>query len=196
MSNGVERTLVVLKPDAVQRGIIGDIISRFEKRGLKIIGSKMMIPSPELLNSHYPGDRDELVIGIGNRTLEGYKDLGIDVKEKFGHDDPVKIGREVRGWLVDFMQSGPVFAMVVAGPNAIQVVRKIRGNTEPLRAELGTITGDHSFDSSAFANAQGRPIRNLVHASGNKEEADFEVDLWFTTQELFEYDTVNQKSMI
>ncbi|MBP9738486.1 nucleoside-diphosphate kinase [Candidatus Saccharibacteria bacterium] len=194
--DAIEQTLVVLKPDAVQRGIMGDIISRFEKRGLKIIGSKMLIPDDDLLNRHYPGDRDELVVGIGNRTLEGYKDLGIDVKGKFGHDDPVKIGHEVRGWLVDFMKSGPVFAMVIEGPNAIQVVRKIRGNTEPLRAELGTITGDHSFDSSAFANAQGRPIKNLVHASGNKEEADFEVALWFSPEELFEYETINQKNMI
>ncbi len=191
-----EKTLVVLKPDAVQRGIIGDIIGRFEKRGLKIAGAKMMIPGDDLLNKHYPGDRDELVAGIGQRTLDGYKDLGIDVKEKFGHDDPVKIGHQVRSWLVDFMRSGPVFAMVVEGPNAIAVVRKIRGNTEPLRAELGTITGDHSFDSSAFANAQDRPIKNLVHASGNKEEADFEVALWFHEDELFDYDTVNQKSMI
>ena len=194
--DAIQQTLVVLKPDAVQRGIIGDIIGRFEQRGLKIVASKMMIPGDDLLNSHYPGDRDELVVGIGNRTLEGYKDLGIDVKEKFGHDDPVKIGHEVRGWLIDFMQSGPVFAMVIQGPNAIQVVRKIRGNTEPLRAELGTITGDHSFDSSAFANAQGRPIKNLVHASGNKEEADFEVGLWFKPEEIFDYDTVNQKNMI
>lgn len=191
-----ERTLVVLKPDAVQRGIMGDIIGRFERRGLKIVGAKMIIPGDDLLNKHYPGDRDELVEGIGRRTLEGYKEIGVDAQKKFGHNDPVKIGHEVRGWLVDFMKSGPVFAMIVEGPNAIAVVRKIRGNTEPLRAEVGTITGDHSFDSASFANAQDRPIKNLVHASGNKEEADFEVALWFKEDELFEYDTVNQKSMI
>jgi nucleoside-diphosphate kinase len=86
--------------------------------------------------------------------------------------------------------------VVIEGPNAIQVVRKIRGNTDPANADLGTITGDHSFDSASFANAQGRPIRNLVHASGNKEEAEFEVGLWFSESELFEYDTIHQKSMV
>lgn len=186
--SAVEQTLVVLKPDAVQRGIVGDIISRFEQRGLKIIGAKMIVPSDDLLNKHYPGDRDELVSGIGERTVQGYKELGIDVKAKFGHEDPVKIGHQVRGWLVDFMKSGPVLAMVLEGPNAIQVVRKIRGNTEPMRADVGTITGDYSSDSSAYANAQDRPIRNLVHASGNQEEAEFEVGLWFDESELIDYD--------
>src|SRR5690606_29130337 len=100
-----ERTLVVLKPDAVQRGIVGDIITRFERTGLKIIGMKMFIPDDEILNKHYPGDRDELVQGIGERTMNGYKELGIDVQKQFGHEDPVKIGHAVRKWLVDFMKS-------------------------------------------------------------------------------------------
>lgn len=191
----VERTLVVLKPDAVQRGIMGDIIDRFERTGLKVIGARMFKPTKELLDKHYPGDRDELVEGIGRRTLEGYKELGLDANKQFGHEDPVKIGHEVRNWLVDFMGSGPVFAMVVEGPHAIQLVRKIRGNTEPLRADVGTITGDHSFDSSALANMEGRPIRNLVHASGNKEEADFEVSLWFSEDELFDYRSVHHSHM-
>ncbi len=192
----IERTLVILKPDAIQRGIMGDIINRFEKRGLKIIGAKMFKPSVDILDKHYPSDREEFVAGIGQRTIDGYKEQGIDVVEKFGAEDPVKIGGEVRQWLVDFMSSGPVFAMVVEGPNAIQVVRKIRGNTEPMRADLGTITGDYSFDSSAFANAQGRPIKNLVHASGNTEEAEFEVGLWFSESELFDYDTTHQGAML
>lgn len=192
----IERTLVILKPDTIKRGIMGDIIDRFEKRGLKIIGAKMFKPTEDILNKHYPIDRAEFVEGIGSRTLQGYKDLGLDPKKQFGHEDPVKIGHEVRQWLVDFMSSGPVFAMVIEGPNAIQVVRKIRGNTEPMRAELGTITGDYSFDSSAFANAQGRPIKNLVHASGNAEEAEFEVGLWFSESELFDYDTTHQGMML
>jgi nucleoside-diphosphate kinase len=192
----IERTLVILKPDAIKRGIMGDVIDRFEKRGLKIIGAKMFRPSEDILNKHYPIDRDEFVEGIGSRTLAGYKDLGLDPKKQFGHEDAMKIGHEVRQWLVDFMSSGPVFAMVIEGPNAIQVVRKIRGNTEPMRAELGTITGDYSFDSSAFANAQGRPIKNLVHASGNLEEAEFEVGLWFSESELFDYETTHQSMML
>lgn len=191
----LEKTLVVLKPDAVQRGIVGDIITRFEKTGLKIIGMKMFVPDDEILNKHYPGDRDELVKGIGERTMKGYEELGMDVEEQFGHKDPVKIGHEVRQWLVDFMKSGPVLAIALEGPHAIAVVRKIRGNTEPMRADVGTITGDHSFDSSALANMDGRPIRNLVHASGNKEEAEFEVGLWFSPDELHSYDVIHQQHM-
>lgn len=190
-----EKTLVVLKPDAVHRGIMGDIISRFEQRGLKVVAAKMFVPTKELLEKHYPGDRDELVEGIGKRTLAGYKDLGMDVKKQFGHEDPIKIGHQVRQWLVDFMGSGPVFAMIIEGPHAIELVRKLRGNTEPLRAEVGTITGDFSFDSSAFANMSNRPIRNLVHASGNKDEADFEVSLWFKPDEIFDYKTIHHSLM-
>jgi nucleoside-diphosphate kinase len=192
----MERTLIVLKPDAVQRGIIGDIINRFEKVGLKIIGAKMFIPSKDLLNKHYPVDREEFITGLGNKTLENYKEQGINPREHFGHDDPHKIGLVVQKWLVDFMVSAPVFAMVLEGPHAIEVVRKIRGHTLPLKAMPGTITGDYSFDSSATANSALRPIRNLVHASGNKEEAEFEINLWFSKKELFDYETIHQKNML
>lgn len=192
----MERTLVVLKPDAVQRGIVGEIISRFEKTGLKIIGMKMFIPSDEIMNKHYPSEREEFVKGIGERTLESYKEAGLDVKKQFGHEDPIRVGAEVRKWLVDFMRSGPVIAMVLQGPHAIEVVRKLRGHTLPQKAMPGTITGDYSFDSSYVANSANRPIRNLVHASGNTEEAEYEISLWFTDAELFEYETIHQKHML
>lgn len=192
----MERTLVVLKPDSVQRGIVGDIITRFEKTGLKIIGLKMFVPTTDVLDRHYPADREEFVRGIGERTLESYREVGLDVKKQFGHEDALKVGHEVRKWLVDFMRSGPVVAMVLEGPHAIEVVRKIRGHTLPQKALPGTITGDYSFDSSYVANSANRPIRNLVHASGNAEEAVFEINLWFTESELFEYETVHQKHML
>ena len=192
----MERTLIIIKPDAIQRGIIGDIITRYEKVGLKIIGMKMFTPSKDLLNKHYPVDRIEFIEGMGHKTLENMADLGLDPKEKFGHDDPYKIGIEIQKWLVDFMAGSPVIAMVLAGPHAIEVVRKIRGHTLPLKAMPGTITGDYSFDSSSLANNDMRPIRNLVHASGNPEEAEFEIGLWFSDNELFEYDTVHQAHML
>lgn len=192
----MERTLIVIKPDAIQRGIVGDIVTRFEKVGLKFIGLKMFIPSKELLNKHYPVERKEFIEGMGHKTLENMKTLGLNAKEKFGHDDPYKIGIEIQKWLVDFMAESPVIAIVLEGPHAIEVVRKIRGHTLPLAAQPGTITGDYSFDSSSLANDDMRPIRNLVHASGNKEEADFEIDLWFNIDELFEYDTVHQSHML
>jgi len=192
----VERTLIVIKPDAIQRNIVGDIITRFEKVGLKIAGMKMFIPSKDLLNKHYPVDRTEFIEGMGQKTLENMADLGLDPKEKFGHDDPAKIGLEIQKWLVEFMATAPVIAIVLEGPHAIEVVRKIRGHTLPLKAQPGTITGDYSFDSSSIANNDMRPIRNLVHASGNPEEAEFEIGLWFSESELFEYEAVHQKHML
>lgn len=192
----MEQTLVIIKPDALQRGIAGDIIQRFEKVGLKLIGCKMFIPTKDLLNKHYPLAREEFIQGMGNKTLENYKELGIDPIEAFGSDDAKVIGTKVQNWLVDFMVSAPVVALVLEGPHAIEIVRKIRGHTLPLKAQPGTITGDYSFDSSSLANSSGRPIRNLVHASGNVEEAEFEIGLWFKKSELFSaYDTVHQKHM-
>jgi nucleoside-diphosphate kinase len=119
----------------------------------------------------------------------------MDAKDQFGTDDAAKIGGEVRQWLVDFMRSGPVFAMVLEGPHVIEVVRKLVGSTLPQKANPGTIRGDHSYDSPHLANANARPIKNLVHASGNVEEAEFEIGLWFAESELHSYDTIHQKHM-
>lgn len=192
----MEQTLIIIKPDAIQRGIIGDIITRFEKVGLKIVGSKMFVPTEELLNQHYPVERKEFIEGMGHKTLDNYKELGINPHDHFKTDDAYKIGLVVQKWLVDFMVSAPVLAIVLQGPHAIEVVRKIRGHTLPLKAQPGTITGDYSFDSSSLANNDMRPIRNLVHASGNEEEALFEINLWFDKNELFDYDTIHQKHMV
>lgn len=192
----MEKTLVVLKPDAIQRGIMGDVVKRFENVGLKIVGAKMFVPNMDLLNKHYPVQRKEFINGLGSKTLENYKEQGINPHDHFGHEDPHKIGLEVQKWLIKFMTSGPVFAMVLEGPHAIEVVRKIRGHTLPLKAAPGTITGDYSFDSSAIANSELRPIRNMVHASGNKEEAAFEINLWFTDKELFDYEAIHQTNMM
>lgn len=192
----MERTLVVLKPDALQRGIAGDVINRFEKVGLKLIGAKMMRPDRELADKHYPRDRKEFIAGMGQKTLDNYKQTGKDPIADFGTDDPHKIGLEIQGWLVDFITSDAVFAMVWEGPHAVELVRKITGSTLPSLAQPGTIRGDYSFDSSSLANEYKRPIRNLVHASGDKVEADFEVDLWFDKDELFSYHNVHQAHML
>ncbi len=191
----MERTLVVLKPDAVQRGIVGDVITRFEKMGLKIVGTKMLIPSADLANQHYPKDRKEFIEGMGNKTLDNYKELKMDPQKEFGETDAHKIGLAVQKWLVEFITSAPVLAMVIEGPHAIDLVRKVTGPTLPSQAQPGTIRGDYSFDSSSLANGGKRPIRNLVHASGSPEEAELEIGLWFKPGELFSYDTVHQKHM-
>jgi nucleoside-diphosphate kinase len=148
-----------------------------------------------MLDKHYPAERTEFVKGLGQRTIDSYAEIGMDPSQHFKTVDPLKIGHEVRDWLVDFMRSAPVLAMVLGGPHAIEVVRKIRGHTLPQKAMPGTITGDYSFDSSGYANMGKRPIRNLVHASGNAEEAEFEIGLWFSDAELFEYETIHQKHM-
>lgn len=190
-----EKTLVVIKPDAMQRGIMGEIISRYEKVGLKVIGAKMLKVPKELADKHYPKDRDDFITGMGQKTLNSYKDQGLDPIKELGTDDPKEIGLKIQGWLVEFISESPVMALVLEGPHAIEVVRKLTGFTLPSKAGPGTIRGDYSFDSSAYANTAKRPIRNLIHASGDAEEAEFEVNLWFKPEELYEYDAIHHKHM-
>ncbi len=190
-----QKTLVVLKPDAVQRGIIGEIISRFEKVGLKMVACKMLQVSQDLADKHYPLSRREFIEGMGKKTLENYKDMGVDPVEEMGTDDPYEIGKVIRGWLVQMITSGPVLAMVWEGPHAVELVRKITGHTLPLKADPGTIRGDFSFDSSYLANTGKRAIKNLLHASGDPEEAEYEVNLWFSKDEIHSYQRAEEKVM-
>lgn len=183
----MERTLIILKPDAVQRGLVGEIISRFEKAGLKILATKMIWPDHELAKKHYPSEREEFIKGMGHKTLESHKEERQDVSVIFGTQDPHAIGLQLQKWLVDFLVSGPVIALVFEGNNAIKQARDIAGHTIPAKAESGTIRGDYSDDTAIRANAEKRSIKNLVHASGDKDEADFEINLWFTEEELHPY---------
>jgi len=191
----MEQTLVVLKPDAVARGICGEIISRFEKVGLKMVGCKLIKVSKELAEKHYPKEREEFIRGMGQKTLDNYKALGIDVKKELSTDDSYQIGLMIRQWLIEMITSGPVLAMVWQGAHAVELVRKIAGHTLPLQAAPGTIRGDYSFDSSYLANTGKRAIKNLLHASGNQEEAKYEVSLWFSEKELCQYERVEERVM-
>lgn len=191
----MDQTLVVLKPDTVARGVAGEIITRFERVGLKIVGAKFMRVSRELADKHYPESRTEFIDGMGNKTLENYQELGIDIKKEMGTDDPHKIGLEIREWLVAMITEGPVFAMVLEGPHAVELVRKLVGHTLPLKSAPGTIRGDYSFDSSYLANTARRPIKNMIHASGNIEEAAYEIPLWFSKEEIYAYERVQEKAM-
>lgn len=179
-----EKTLVILKPDAVQRGLVGEIISRFEKAGLKIVATKMVRPDEELAHRHYPTTRREFIEGMGHKTLGSYKEGGLDPIDHLGTDDPHKIGLMVQEWLADFLTSGPVIALVLEGKGAIKHVRELAGHTIPAIADKGTIRGDYSDDSPIKANAEKRAIYNLVHASGDPQEASFEIGLWFSQNEL------------
>jgi nucleoside-diphosphate kinase len=186
-----ERTLVFLKPDGVQRGLIGEVLGRFERAGLRVVGLKMVRPAPALLERHYPADEGFLHT-LGTKTREAFEAAGRDVRAEAGTDDPLAIGRQVRRWLIDFVASGPVAVFVLEGTHAVVVTRKLVGDTLPFRAAPGTIRGDFSADSPTVANLQKRPVRNLVHASGTLEEAAFEIDLWFAEGELHDYRRVDE----
>ena len=189
-----ERTLILVKPDGVQRALSGTILARFEQVGLKIVGLKMVQAQRAVLERHYPAD--EAWVGtIGGKTREAFESYGLDVRAMMGTDDPLTIGRQVRGWLIEFMQTTPVIAAVLEGVHAVSITRKIVGKTLPVFAEPGTIRGDFSTDAPTVANAGRRPVRNLIHASGTVEEAEQEVALWFTPQELYAYRRADEEAM-
>lgn len=173
-----EQTLVILKPDAYARGLSGEIIARFERCGLKLEQIRISQGEDDLIDDHYPRGEDWLAT-VGGKTLSDYEKLGISARGRLGTEDPVEIGQQVRGWLIEFMKSGPVVPMVISGNRAIETARKLVGNTLPVAALPGTIRGDLSSDSADLANEELRPVRNLVHASGDPEEAAREIKLWF-----------------
>lgn len=186
MEKGIkEKTLLVLKPDAIERGIIGEITQRVEKMGFKVIAAKILNASQELGQKHYP-DSDEWKKNVGNRTIEDCEKYGIDLLENMGTEDPIEIGNMVKKWNVDYLCSGPVFAFVLEGYNAVERLRSLVGHTVPTKANPGTIRGDFSLDSAILANMNGRAIHNLVHASGSVEEANYEISLWFKPEEIVE----------
>lgn len=191
----MEQTLVVIKHDGLARGLVGEIITRFEKVGLKLVGARLVKVETKLAEKHYPLERREFIEGMGKKTIENYEALGKDVKKEMGTDDPHEIGKEIRKWLIDYISSGPVFAMVWEGPHAVELVRKISGHTLPLLSPLGTIRGDLAYDSSYLANTGKRAIKNLVHSSGSLEEAEYEIPLWFNIDEIHPYERVEEKVM-
>ncbi len=184
----LERTLVLLKPDALQRSLIGEITKRYERLGLKLIGLKLVKPSIELVEKHYKLD-PEWVALTGKKFLEHAKEKG----KKTFTDDPVKMGEKILHRLSKYMTSGPIIAMVWQGLHVIPIVRKITGSTEPLNSDVGTIRGDFVLDSYEFSDAEDRSIRNLVHASSSATDAEKEIALWFKESELINYKLVQEK---
>ena len=189
-----EKTLVLIKPDGVKRGLTGEIIKRIEQRGLKIIALQMFQASKEELTKHYSDSADNLRL-MGGKTLSAYQKYGLDPVKEIGTDDAVKIGKMVHGWIVAFMTSGPIVKMIVQGLHAVEMVRKLTGDTMPSNAAMGTVRGDFSIDSSVLANAEKRGIRNIVHASGNIAEAEAEIKLWFTPREIHAYKRAEEDIM-
>lgn len=180
----IQRTLVLIKPDGVARGLVGEILSRFEKAGLRIVGLGIVQPERNVLEKHYPKNKS-WVENLGRHTVQDLQELGIQDPLKFTKAKSVyDLGLKVRVWLIDFMLSGPIVKIALEGPKAIEVVRKIVGFTIPAKAAPGTIRGDYACDVPFLANLEKRAVKNLVHASGNPEEAEYELSLWFKKEEI------------
>jgi nucleoside-diphosphate kinase len=189
-----ERTLVLLKPDAVGRGLSGEIIQRFERAGLKVVALKMVHPTTEKAAGHYSGT-DDWISGMGQKTLDSFSQFGMDVRAVLGTEDAFEIGTMVRGWLIDYISSGPVVAMVLQGVHAMTAVRRMIGFTIPSRAEPGTIRGDYSIDSNTISSLETRSTKNLIHASGSVEEAAVEIAYWFSPDEILDYERAGETLM-
>lgn len=182
----MEKTLLLIKPDGIKRGLVGEIVKRIEDSGLKITAMKMTRASRKFAERHYPKTNSQLV-GMGAKTLKAAREVGAlkEIKKIFGTGDPKKIGLVLRKRLVVYLVSAPVIAMVVEGKNAVKKIRKISGYTDPAKARKGTIRGDFGKDSIIKANRERRTTRNLVHAAGSKKEAKKEIRFWFKSKEIY-----------
>jgi nucleoside-diphosphate kinase len=183
-----QQTLVVIKPDGIQRSLIGEVIKRIERTGLKLVALKFSVPKEEKIRAHYLLE-DNWLEKVGQKTLDAYKDKGLDVSDK----TPKELGENILKITTKYMISGPVVAMVWQGANAVPIVRKVVGSTEPLTSDVGTLRGDFVIDSYQLADGDGRSIRNLIHASSSAEEAIKEVNLWFKPEELIDYRLVQEQ---
>lgn len=182
MANKKERTLVIVKPDGVQRGLVGEVVRRYERTGLKLVALKMAVADEVLAERHYLVD-PEWKRKSGQKTIDSYRKKNLTPPS----EDPEAVGEMTFAKLKKFITSGPVVAMVWQGMHAVGVVRKITGGTEPLTSDVGTIRGDFTIDSYEVSDEDGRATRNIVHASGSPEEAEAEILLWFQPEELFSY---------
>lgn len=179
---------MIVKPDGVQRGLVGAVIGRFEKVGLKIVAMKMVWPSKDMVEKHYTLD-PEWMRKAGEKTIATQKSRNL--KPLF--EDPLEYGKFILGKLIKYISSGPVVAFVLEGNCSVDIVRKVAGNTEPYSAVSGTIRGDYCPETYKLADTDERAVRNIVHASGSVEEANNEIALWFDKKEIMEYTTVTEK---
>lgn len=183
-----ERTLVIIKPDGIQRSLMGEIIGRYEKIGLKLMAVKMVIPTADHIEKHYTLDPNWRKV-TGEKTIKGYKDKGL----KPPSEDPFKITAILLENLRKYMTSGPVVVMIWQGAHAVKIVRKLTGGTEPLTSDVGTIRGDYVLDSYQMSDKDNRSIRNLIHASGSVEEAENEIAHWFKEEEILDYRLIQEQ---
>jgi len=183
-----EKTLLIFKPDILQRQIVGEIISRFERKGFKIVGMKMSVPSRELIGKHYTDD-PKYLIDTGDRAKISAEARGEDTSNW----NSLEKGKWIRESNINYLTCGPVIAMVLQGFGVIAGVRKMLGSTSPADGDVGTIRADFSLDSFALADEQGRVTRSMIHASDSVENAEREIGLWFNATEISEYETAAEK---
>ncbi|MEM4260061.1 MAG: nucleoside-diphosphate kinase [Candidatus Woesearchaeota archaeon] len=181
----IEKSLILLKPDALQRGLVGEILSRFERVGLKIVALKMFYADKELAGKHYADDKD-WIIGVGNKAIKSAEMQGKKINET-----ALEIGLRVRNQLIEYITMSPTIAVVLEGHEAVKIVRKLVGDTNPHTSPPGTIRGDYTIDSYELADKSSRSIQNLIHASSSKAEAEREIKVWFKDEDLHVWERVD-----
>jgi nucleoside-diphosphate kinase len=182
-----ERTFVILKPDTIQRGLIGETIKRIENTGLKLVAMKMVVATEDQLWKHYSKD-DAWFLKKGERTIEERKAAGMPIEK-----EAIEYGKDIIRALVKFMSCGPIVPMIWEGNQAVGIVKKIVGATEPLSSDGGTIRGDYTLDSYELSSLDERAVRNLVHCSDPVEDATREIPIWFTEEEILKYSLIAEK---
>ena len=182
-----EQTVIFIKSEAIQRYLIGDIIKRFERIGLKLTACKMLAPTKKQMAKHYP-DSQEWYQSNGQKTYDNLVARGI--KPEMG---PKDLAKRTRQRLIDYFVGRPLIAMIWEGPNAVVLGRKNCGATNPLEAVSGSIRGDFSMDSYEMADGLGRCIQTIVHASGSIEDGQKEIKIWFKSNEILNYDIISEK---
>jgi nucleoside-diphosphate kinase len=185
-----ERTLIIIKPDGIQRNLIGEIVKRYEQVGLKLIAMKMIVPTADLVHKHYTLDPEWMRL-TGEKNIKAYQDKGL----VHPHTDPLKVSAIILEKLKKYMASGPIIPMVWQGAHAVKIARKVTGGTEPLTSDVGTIRGDYVLDSYQMADADNRAVRNLVHASGSVKEAEDEIRHWFRESEIINYTLAQEQTL-
>ncbi len=183
-----QKTLVIFKPDVVQRQIVGEIMLRFERKGYKLVAMKMTYPTQEQVGLHYI-DSEDYLTDVGGKALRAKEERGEDI----GDLTPYKMGLQIREWNIDYLTTGPVVAMVWEGFDVINGIRKLIGSTNPASADIGTIRADFTPDGFVLADSQGRTTRTMLHASDSVASAEREIPLWFTQDEIMDYETAIEK---
>ncbi len=184
-----ERTFVILKPDTVQRSLVGEVIRRFEKTGLKCTAMKMFVPQEEQLIKHY-NKSEEWFLKKGTNIVNDLMAQGLPIDK-----EPIEYGKDIIRTVVKYMTAAPVIAMVWEGNQAVAVVTKIVGTTEPATSDVGTLRGDYTIDSYGHASFENRAVRNLVHCSDAVSEAEREIAIWFGEDEIMKYNTAQERIM-